>query len=42
LFSADGKTYNYETEDFDLYMQADIGSTWELEVNTLGVQSISQ
>jgi ribosomal protein L40E len=42
VFSADGKTYTYETEDFDLYMQADIGSTWELEVNALGVQSISQ
>jgi ribosomal protein L40E len=42
MFSSEGKTYTYETEDFDLYMQADIGSTWELEVNALGVQSISQ
>lgn len=43
VFSADGKTYTYETEDVNLFMQADIGSVWNLEVNTLGaVQSIGK
>jgi ribosomal protein L40E len=43
VFNAEGKTYTYETDDYDLYMQAEIGSTWDLEVSALGaVQSISQ
>jgi ribosomal protein L40E len=43
VFDADGKTYTFETEDVNLFMRADIGSVWELEVNPLGgVQSIGQ
>ena len=42
VFSADGDTYTYTTTNYDLYRQAEIGSQWELEVNSIGgVQSIN-
>lgn len=42
IFSADGETYRYPTEDYALFQQAEIGSRWELEINSIGgVQSIS-
>ena len=36
VFSGNGKTYTYTTEDVNLYLQADPGSQWTIEVNTLG------
>lgn len=42
VFSADGDIYTYTTSNYDLYQQAQIGTRWELEVNSIGgVQSIS-
>ena len=42
VFSADGKTYTFTTDNYDLYQQAQIGSQWELDVNSIGgVQSIA-
>jgi len=35
-FSADGKTYSYQTDDFNQYQQFQIGSTWSLDVNSFG------
>jgi len=41
-FEADGDTYTYQTEDYYLFNQAEPGSRWDLEVNSIGgVQSIS-
>jgi ribosomal protein L40E len=40
-FDADGKDYTYTTSDLDLFIQAQPGTRWELEVNKLGgVKSI--
>jgi ribosomal protein L40E len=36
VFAADGKTYDFSTDDFSQYQQFDIGSSWNLEVNTFG------
>ena len=36
LFSADGETYRYTTQSEDLYLAAEPGSRWKLEVNQLG------
>lgn len=42
-FDVDGDTYVFQTENYDLYQEAQIGSEWELEINTIGgVQSISK
>ena len=41
-FSADGDKYVYTTSDYDLFQQAEIGTEWELEINSIGgVQSIN-
>lgn len=41
IFEAGGKSYTYQTEDYDLFRQAQPGSKWELEVNNVGgVQSV--
>lgn len=32
-FSGDGEKYTYSTTDVDLFLQAEIGSSWELSVN---------
>ncbi|HSG25600.1 MAG TPA: zinc ribbon domain-containing protein [Anaerolineales bacterium] len=41
-FSADGDEYVYTTSDFELFQQAQIGTEWELEINSIGgVQSIN-
>jgi len=43
VFEADGDRYTYTTENYDLFQQAEVGSRWELEINSIGgVQSISQ
>jgi ribosomal protein L40E len=43
FFDVDGETYSHVTEDYDLLMKAQPGTTWELEINSIGgVQSISQ
>lgn len=43
IFEANGESYTYTTEDSSLFQQCQIGSTWELEVNTFGnVAGISQ
>ena len=43
LFDVDGERYTHVTGDYDLFKQATIGSTWNLEINSIdGVQSISQ
>jgi predicted nucleic acid-binding Zn ribbon protein len=34
-FSGDGEQYTYSTNDVDLFLQAQPGSTWELSVNQL-------
>ena len=34
-FSGDGERYTYSTNDVDLFLQAQPGSTWELSVNQL-------
>jgi hypothetical protein len=36
VFSAGGETYSFETDDFDLFLQAQTGTTWKLNVNTFG------
>jgi len=39
-FSGDGETYSYTTTNSDIFLQADRGSRWTLQVNQLGgVQS---
>jgi hypothetical protein len=41
ILSGDGDTYRYSTSDVDLFLKAQPGSRWQLEVNQLGgVQSI--
>ena len=41
-FEADDETYIYETDDYYIFSQAEPGSRWNLEVNSVGgVQSIS-
>jgi len=41
IFSGDGETYRYSTSDVNLFLEAQTGSRWRLEVNQLGgVQSI--
>ncbi len=41
IFNADGKRYTYETSNSDLFLDAEPGSTWILEVNRFdAVQSI--
>ena len=41
LFSGDGETYTFTTTDSDLFMMAEPGSRWILQVNSLGgIQSI--
>jgi hypothetical protein len=40
-FSADGKEYVFNTSDYNLYEKAQIGTEWELEINSIGgVQAI--
>jgi len=36
IFSADGETYSFQTEDFNQFQQFQIGSTWNLNVNSFG------
>jgi hypothetical protein len=41
IFSAGDDDYRYATTDYDLFQQAQIGTEWELEINSIGgVQSI--
>ena len=41
LFDTDDKTYHYTTSDLDLFLQAQPGTTWTLNINSFGnVQSI--
>lgn len=35
-FNADGEAHTYETNDYDLFRQAEIGSRWILTINKLG------
>lgn len=43
IFEADGETYRFNTENYDLFLEAQPGTTWTLEINSIGgVQSISQ
>ncbi len=43
VFNSGGETYSFVTSDYDLYRRAEIGSKWELEINSIGgVQSIKQ
>lgn len=42
FFSSGDETYVFSTTNFELFQQAQIGTEWELEINSLGgVQSIS-
>ncbi|MEJ2756884.1 MAG: zinc ribbon domain-containing protein [Anaerolineales bacterium] len=42
-FESGSDTYVFQTEDYDLFQQAQVGTKWELEINSIGgVQSISQ
>ena len=42
-FASGGDQYSYTTNDYDLYQYADIGSSWEIEVNGFGdTTSITQ
>jgi hypothetical protein len=42
FFEADGDSYVYQTDNYDLFSQAEPGTRWDLEVNSVGgVQSIS-
>lgn len=42
IFSADGDTYRFPTDDYNLFQSVEIGSKWELEVNSIGgVQAIN-
>lgn len=36
IFRADGEEYTYYTDDVDLFLQAELGSTWTISVNQLG------
>jgi len=41
-FSSDGEEYVYTTSDYDLFQQAEVGTEWELEINSIGgVQAIN-
>jgi hypothetical protein len=43
IFDAGGEVFEYETSDMNTYQQCEIGSRWELNVNTFGsVISIEQ
>ncbi|QRN82986.1 zinc ribbon domain-containing protein [Chloroflexota bacterium] len=35
-FRADGEEYTYYTDDVDLFLQAELGSTWTISVNQMG------
>ncbi len=42
-FEAGSDTYVFQTENYELFQQAQVGTKWNLEVNSIGgVQSISQ
>lgn len=36
IFNASGRTYTYQTESFSEFQRCVIGSTWSLEINSLG------
>jgi hypothetical protein len=36
VFDADGKTYSYDTENYDKFLKYEVGSTWTLNVNAIG------
>lgn len=36
VFSADGEQYSFTTGDYNLFQQAQVGSTWTLNVNSFG------
>lgn len=41
-FSSDGKSYVFTTSNYELFQQAQIGTDWELEINSIGgVQAIN-
>jgi hypothetical protein len=40
IFTSDGEEYVFTTDDFDLYQQLQIGTTWNLEVRSGKVLSI--
>ena len=41
VFESGSDTYTYVTSDYDLFRQAEIGSEWELEINSIGgIQAI--
>ena len=43
VFDTGDKTYTYTTTDLELFKQAQLGSTWTLNINTFGgVQSIER
>lgn len=43
IFESSGETFTYTTEDYYLFLDAQPGTTWDLEINSIGgVQSISQ
>jgi hypothetical protein len=36
VFQADGQTYSFQTSDYELFQQAQVGSRWQLDVNRFG------
>ena len=37
IFAASGQTYRYDTEDLNIFLSCQIGASFTLSINTLGV-----